>query len=66
MHTQQEPKGGHPAGHHQSDADHDTRGDKDKKMEASCGAVTLVPASSDSVDETGVESEKQEVKVSKG
>ena len=44
----------------------DTRGDKDKKMEASCGAVTLVPASSDSVDETGVEPEKQEVKVSKG
>jgi hypothetical protein len=66
LHIQQEPNGGHPAGHHQSDAYHDTRGDKDKKMEASCGAVTLVPASSDSVDETGVEPEKQEVKVSKG
>jgi len=35
-------------------------------MKASCGAVSLVSTSSDSVDEAESESEKQEVKTRKG
>jgi hypothetical protein len=40
--------------------------DKDRKKKASCGAVSLVSTSSDSVNEAKSELEKQEVKVRKG
>ena len=40
--------------------------DKDRKKKASCGAVSLVLTSSDSVDEAESELGKQEVKVRKG